>query len=82
MVIYRVMLNFSNIFQPILMSLFTWSLLAISGALLIIQVQLVKYSFAFVLAQNEDSLLFFINFSTFSKLFFRCTMEISWIYSY
>lgn len=66
MVIYRVMLNFSNIFQPILMSLFTWSLLAISGALLIIQVQLVKYSFAFVLAQNEDSLLFFINFSTCS----------------
>lgn len=66
MVIYRVMLNFSNIFQPILMSLFTWSLLAISGALLIIQVQLVEYSFAFVLAQNEDSLLFFINFSTCS----------------
>lgn len=38
---FRVLRNVSNIFQPILMSLFTWSLLAISGALLMIQVELV-----------------------------------------
>lgn len=35
--------DFSGLFQPILMTLFTWSLLAISAALLMIQVQLVEY---------------------------------------
>lgn len=40
----RVEHDFSDIIQPIMMSLFTWDLFAISGAMLIIQVQIVKYT--------------------------------------
>lgn len=39
---FRVENDISEIFQPIVLSLFTWSLLAISAALLIIQVNLVE----------------------------------------
>lgn len=40
--IFRLEHDFSDILQPIFMSLFTWSLFAISGALLMIQVEIVK----------------------------------------
>ena len=39
---FRVVSDFSDIFQPIIMSLFTWSLLAISGVAFIFQEQIVK----------------------------------------
>lgn len=38
---------FSEILQPIILSLFTWSLVIISSALLFIQVELVKYTLKF-----------------------------------
>lgn len=44
---FRVMKNFSDIFQPIFMSLFTWSLLAISAVLLILQVEIVECTLIF-----------------------------------
>lgn len=40
-IIFRVVRDFSDIFQPMIVSLFMWSLLAISAALLIIDA--VKY---------------------------------------
>lgn len=55
---FRVIHDFCGIFQPILMTLFTWSLLAISYALLMIKVELVEYSLA---SQNER----FIRYSLF-----------------
>lgn len=39
---FRVAHNFSEVFQPIFMILFTWSLVAICGALLMIQMQIVE----------------------------------------
>lgn len=45
--VFRVEHSVSEIFQPIIMMIFTWSLLAISGVMLIIQVEIVAYTFIF-----------------------------------
>lgn len=63
---FRVEHDFSEIVQPIMMSLFTWSLFGISGAMLIIQVQIVKH-LNFVEMNNVFQLLqifFFLYFFT------------------
>lgn len=51
---FRVEHDFSDIFQPIIMSLFTWSLLAISGAMLIFQMEIVEYSKGASLSKMTD----------------------------
>lgn len=43
--VFRIERDFSDLLQPIFLALFTWSLLAISGAMLIFQMQIVKYFF-------------------------------------
>lgn len=65
MVCYRVEHNFSDVLQPIIMSLSTWSLLAISGVMLMIQVELIEFTFSF---GNE-------NFSNFSQFLFFAIIE-------
>lgn len=59
---FRVTGDFSDIFQPIIMTLFTWSLFSISGVMLIIQVDIVKYS-----------LDFFVNLSVWLRFFWLFT---------
>lgn len=43
----RIEQNFSDIFQPIIMTLFAWSLFAISGGMLVIQLALVECTLLF-----------------------------------
>lgn len=43
-ILFRVESDFSDIFQPIIMSVFTWSLFAISGFMFIIQLEIVEYT--------------------------------------
>lgn len=43
LIFFRVGQHFSDVFQPIFMSIFTWSLVAISCVMLIIQVEVVEY---------------------------------------
>lgn len=49
---YRIEQHFSDIFQPIIMSVFTWSLFGTSSALLFIQMGIVK-SIGFLPYQND-----------------------------
>lgn len=71
---FRLLHKFFGVFQPMFMALFTWSLLAISAALFIIQVELVELIF----------LLFKVNY--FSNIleskhcYFSCSMENLWRY--
>lgn len=44
---FRLIHDFADVFQPIFMALFTWSLLAISNALLIFQMEIVEFVLAF-----------------------------------
>lgn len=43
----RLVQDFSDIFQPIIMSIFTWSLSEICGVMLIIQIEIVEYTLLF-----------------------------------
>lgn len=78
--------DFSDIFQPILMWLFAWSVLAISGAMLVIRMQIVESNF---IGRIEDiaqrvSLIFFyfiINFSRMMEMlyhYFWCS-RVGWL---
>lgn len=68
--LFRVEHSNSEIFQPIFMSLFTWSLFAISSAMLIVQVEIVEYC----LAPSKIAQMF-LNFRITNA--FSCTMEMS-----
>ena len=39
---FRVAISFSKVFQPIFFVLFSWSIIAICGLMLLIQIQIVK----------------------------------------
>lgn len=41
--IFRIATNFSDVFQPIFMVLFSWCIIAISGLMLLIQIEIVKF---------------------------------------
>lgn len=63
--VFRIERDFSDLLQPIFLALFTWSLLAISGAMLIFQ--------SIFSSQNSDSFM--------KKFFdFRCITEMLFLY--
>lgn len=78
---FRVTGDFSDIFQPIIMTLFTWSLFSISGVMLIIQVDIVKYSLDFFF-KSERLIAVFLTFYFFSSIDFSCIMEALCLYRY
>lgn len=63
---FRVAHNFSEVFQPIFMILFTWSLIAISGALLMIQMQIVEYPESLDSSFLQMDLFFFKFYNIFN----------------
>lgn len=70
--------NFSRVFQPIFMVLFSWSFVAICGLMLLIQIEIVEF-YGFCV------LIFFIwiwiRIKSISNEFFSCTMKmIQWCY--
>lgn len=74
---FRVTNDFSDIFQPIIVSLFIWSLLAISGAMFMIQLEIVNYT---LLLWTESLWPIFSN--SHFVIDFSCTMAMLWLHCY
>lgn len=63
----RLINDFMDIYQPIMMLIFAFSLLSLCGCMLIIQMELVKYFFRKVFANFVNILLFLFKFSRHRK---------------